>query len=109
MPNMFAQVSLGAGVQNPSVFSGNAYEFARNRAVISLGMTAAATGTFTQCQLGPRTVATEFEPPVISAYPIIPDNMYITDVVDPNDRILVPWRNPTAGAIVVRSVAQLSA
>lgn len=109
MPNMFAQRSLAAGEVNPSVFSGNAYEFARQRAIISLGVTAAATGTFTQIQLGARTVATEFEPPVLAAYPLVPDSMYVTDVVEANDRILVPWRNPTAGAVVVRSIAQLSA
>lgn len=108
MPNMFAEVSLASGANNPSIVAGNAYEFARQRAVISVGLTAAATGTFTQVQLGPRTVATEFSPPIIARYAIIPDEMYVTDVVDANDRILLPWRNPTGGAIVVRGVVQLS-
>jgi hypothetical protein len=35
--------------------------------------------------------------------------MYVNDVVEVQDRILLPWRNPTGGAIVVRAVVQLSA
>jgi len=109
MPNIFQELSLGSGVTNPSIIQGNAYEFARNRAVISIGLSAAAAGTFTQVQLGARTVATEFSPPILTRYPVIPDEMYVNDVVDVNDRILIPWRNPTGGAIVVRTAIQLSA
>lgn len=109
MPNIFAEVSLAAGESNPSVINGNAYEFARNRAVISIGLAAAAAGTFTNVQLGARNVATEFSPPILTRYPVIPDEMYVNDVVEVQDRILIPWRNPTAGAIVVRTAIQLSA
>jgi len=109
VPNIFAEVSLGAGANNPSIIQGNAYEFARNRAVISVGVAAAATGTFTAVQLGARNVATEFSPPILTRYPVIPDEMYVNDVVEQQDRILLPWRNPTGGAIVVRAAIQLSA
>lgn len=109
MPNMFYEVSQAAGANNPNVFTGNAYEFARARAVISIGVAQAATGMFCQMQLGARTVATEFSPPILTRYPIIPDEMYVTDVVEVMDRILVPVRNPTGGAIIFRAVAQLSA
>lgn len=109
MPNIFNEQSLGAGANTASTINGNAYEFARTRAVISIGLTAAATGTFCYVQLGPRNVATEFSPPVLTRYSVIPDEMYINDAVDVNDRILIPWRNPTAGAIVIRTVVQLSA
>lgn len=109
MPNIFNEQSIAAGASVPSTTTGNAYEFARARAVVSIGLTAAATGTFTQVQLGARNVATEFSPPVLTRYSVIPDEMYINDVVDVNDRILIPWRNPTGGAVVVRTVVQLSA
>jgi len=109
VPNIFAEVSLLTTVANPSIINGNAYEFARNRAVISIGVAAAATGTFTNIQLGARNVATEFSPPILTRYPVIPDEMYINDVVEVQDRILIPWRNPTGGTIVVRTAIQLSA
>lgn len=109
MPNIFNEQTIGATSSVASTLNGNAYEFARNRAVISIGLAAAATGTFTQVQLGARTVATEFSPPVLTRYPVIPDEMYINDAVDVNDRILIPWRNPTGAGIVVRTIVQLSA
>lgn len=109
MPNIFAEVSLLTTVANPSIINGNAFEFARNRAVVSIGVAAAATGTFCNIQLGARNVATEFSPPILTRYPVIPDEMYVNDVVDVNDRILIPWRNPTGGTIVVRAAIQLSA
>ena len=109
MPNIFNEQSIAPGGAVPSTISGNAYEFARSRAVCSIGLSASAAGTFVQVQLGARNVATEFSPPVLARYPVIPDEMYVNDVVDVNDRILIPWRNPTAGAITVRTVVQLSA
>jgi len=109
MPNIFAEVSLLTTVSNPSIIQGNAFEFARNRAVISIGVAAAATGTFTNIQLGARNVATEFSPPILTRYPVIPDEMYVNDVVEVQDRILIPWRNPTGGTIVVRAAIPLSA
>ncbi len=109
MPNIFSEVSLLTTVANPSIIQGNAFEFARNRAVISIGLAAAATGTFCNVQLGARNVATEFSPPILTRYPVIPDEMYVNDVVDVNDRILIPWRNPTGGTIIVRAAIQLSA
>jgi hypothetical protein len=109
MPNMFNEQTLAAGGSVASTILGNAYEFARARAVISVGLAAAATGTFCAVQLGARNVATEFSPPILTRYPVIPDEMYVNDVVDVNDRILIPWRNPSGGGIVVRTVIQLSA
>lgn len=109
MPNIFAEVSLLTTVANPSIINGNAFEFARNRAVISIGLAAAATGTFCNVQLGARNVATEFSPPILTRYPVIPDEMYVNDVVEQQDRILIPWRNPTGGTVVVRAAIQLSA
>lgn len=109
MPNIFAEVSLLTTVNNPSIIQGNAFEFARNRAVVSIGVAAAATGTFCNIQLGARNVATEFSPPILTRYPVIPDEMYVNDVVEVQDRILIPWRNPTGGTIIVRAAIQLSA
>lgn len=109
MPNIFSEVSLLTTVANPSIINGNAFEFARSRAVVSIGVAAAATGTFCNIQLGARNIATEFSPPILTRYPVLPDEMYVNDVVDVNDRILIPWRNPTGGTVVVRAVVQLSA
>lgn len=108
MPVIQAEVSVGAGVTNPSLFNGSNYEFAQRRQVVSLGVTAAATGTFATILSGADVVAEEFAPAVLTRYPIIPDEMYYNDVMEQGDRLKVSVRNPTGGAIVHRAIAQLN-
>lgn len=108
MPMIMTEVSLGAGAFNPNILTGSAFEFARQRSVASFGVAAAATGTFFALSAGADIIVEDSAPPILTRYPIIPDEMYFTDVVEVGDRLKIQWRNPTAGAIVVRSVVQLS-
>lgn len=107
MPTIVAEVSVGAGA-TANLFNGSAYEYARNNRAVSLGHTAAATGTFTTIQSGPDVVAEEFSPPVATVYPIIPDQFYFNDQQQSGERLKVNNRNPTGGAIIVRAIAMLS-
>ena len=50
----------------------------------------------------------EFEPPILTRYPIIPDEMYFTDAMDVGDRLIIRARNPTGGALTLRTAIQLS-
>jgi len=109
MPVIQREVSVAAGGVNENLLSGSAFEFARQNSLVSLGICADVEGAFVTVQSGADIVAEEFTPAVYDRFPVIPDEMYVNDVVDSNDRILLPWRNPTGGAIVVRAVAQLSA
>lgn len=109
MPMIAIETSLAAGAQNPNLYTGSAFEFARNRGVVSIGVTAAATGSFCTLQAGGDVIAEEFAPPVLDRYPVVPDEMYFTDVVEAADRLKASVRNPTGGAITVRSILQLSA
>lgn len=99
-------VGIGAIVQN--TIAGSAYEFARTRSVVSVGVTQAATGMFVAIQSGSDIVAEEFEPFILTTPPIIPDHMYYNDVMEMGDRLVIRVRNPTAGAIVVRTLVQIS-
>ena len=108
MPVMMKTESVGAAGVVPNIFAGSAFEFARKRSVVSVGVTQAATGCFATLQAGPDIIAEEFEPPIATIYPIIPDEMYFTDVMEPGDRLVLRIRNPTAGAIINRAVAQIS-
>lgn len=104
MPNIFREVSLAAGVTNENIWNGSAYEFAPTNQVVSLGIAAAATGTFATVQSGGQVIAEEFSPPILTRYPIIPDEMYANFVQVQGERNILRWRNPTGGAIVVRGV-----
>ena len=73
-----------------------------------MGVSAAATGTFVTFNSGADVVAEEFEPPIATIYPVIPDEMYFSDVAAAGDRLVIRVRNTTGAAIVVRVVAQLT-
>lgn len=107
MPVIQREVSIAAGATNENVFSGSAFEFARQNQVVSIGVSAAATGTFATIQSGGDVVAEEFAPAILTRYPIIPDEMYYNDVMAVGDRLVLRVRNPTAGPLVVRAIAQI--
>lgn len=102
------ETSIAAGATNDNLLSGSAFEFLRQNSLVSLGLTAAATGTFATIQSGADIVVEEFAPAIATIYPKIPDEMYYSDVGAAGDRLVVRVRNPTAGAIVVRCIAQIS-
>lgn len=108
MPAIQAEVSVGATSSNSNIFSGSAFEYARGRTALSLGVVAAATGTFITIQAGADIVLEESAPMVLTTMPIVPDHMYYNDIMEPFDRLRVSVRNPTAGAIIHRAIALLT-
>jgi len=115
MPVILNQVSVGAGLVNNNLVSGSAFEFARVQSIVSIGVGAGVTGTFATLQGGSDIIAEEFPVPIIAspvttsqAYPVVPDNMYFTDVLNPGDRIVIRLRNPTAGAVTISFIVQIS-
>lgn len=108
MPVIQREPSIAAGAVNENIFSGSAFEFARRRQVVSLGVTQAATGMFCTLQAGPDIIVEEFSPVIATRYPLIPDEMYYTDIMEQGDRLVGRVRNPTGGALIVRSIAMLS-
>jgi len=108
MPVIQIETSVAAGAVNNNLVSGSAFEFARTRSVVSLGVAQSATGGFCTIQAGPDIIAEEFSPAILTRYPIIPDEMYYTDVMEQGDRLVVRYRNPTAGALTARVIAQMS-
>lgn len=108
MPMIMVETSIAAGGNNNNLVSGSAFEFARGRQIVSMGITQAATGMFAQAQAGADIIVEEFSPPVLTRYPIIPDEMYFTDVMENGDRLVIRVRNPTGGAIIARAAIQMS-
>lgn len=107
MPTIQVEVSVLTAT-SANLFNGSAYEYARRRRVVSLGVTAAATGSFVTIQSGSDVVAEESPPIVATVMPIIPDNFHFNDVQEPGDRLKVNVRNPTGGTIIHRAIAMLS-
>lgn len=108
MPMILRSVSVPANTTNDNIIAGSAFEFARGRGVLSIGIAGAAAGMIGNIQAGADIIAEAFDLPVLTRYPIVPDEFYFTDVVEQGDRIVERVQNITAGAIIVRSVTQLS-
>lgn len=107
MPTVMKEVTVAANSTTDNVFSGSAFEFARNRQLVSVGYTAAATGVFCSFSSGADVVVEEALAPIQTRYPIIPDEFYASDVAMPGDRYVLRARNSTGAGIVVRAVMQI--
>lgn len=108
MPVIQVETSIAAGAVNNNLVAGSAFEFARTRSLVSIGIAQAATGMFCTLQAGADIIAEEFSPSILTRFPIIPDEMYYTDVMEAGDRLVIRVRNPTAGAIIARAIVQIS-
>lgn len=123
MPVILNSASIAAGAVNANVIAGSAFEFARVQSIYSIGIYSAAAGLFCTIQGGSDIIAEEFPVPVsgtaasnpsgaamttTSQWPVVPDSMYFTDVLNPGDRLVMRVRNPTAGAVVVAFLVQIS-
>lgn len=109
MPMIMIEQALLTATVNNNLVSGSAFEFARQRQVVSLGVVQSATGMFCTIQAGADIIAEEFSLPILTTYPIIPDNMYFTDIMEPGDRLVIRVRNPTGGTLTARAAVQTSA
>lgn len=107
MPVIQKNTSFAAGASG-SLFAGSAFEIARTRQVVSIGVVQSVTGMFVTINSGSDVVAEEFEPAILTTYPVVPDQMYYNDVMEVGDRLTVNCRNPTAGAIVIKGICQVS-
>lgn len=108
MPAIQVEVSVGAAGANSNIFSGSAFEYARGRSALSLGVTASVTGTFITINSGADVILEESPPYVATVFPIVPDQMFYNDIMEPMDRLRVAVRNPTGGAVTVRSIALIT-
>ena len=108
MPVIQKEISVGAGATVENAVSGSAFEFLRSNSIVSIGVTAAATGTFVTVQSGADIVLEESPSYVLTTFPKIPDEMVYNDVGVVGDRLVIRLRNPTAGAIIMRVLVQVT-
>lgn len=108
MPSLLVELSIAANTTNQNIIAGSAYEFARGAGVVSIGIAQSATGCVGNIQAGAEIVAEAFPLPILTRYPIIPDEMYFAAGLAQGDRLVERVQNTTAGALTVRSVSQFS-
>lgn len=108
MPVIQKETSVAAGAVSDNLLSGSAFEFLRSNSLVSIGVAQSATGGFATVQSGADIIAEEFSPAILTRYPIIPDEMYYSDVGAAGDRLVIRFRNPTGGALTVRAIVQIT-
>jgi len=102
------ETAAAAGAVVDNVFSGSAFEYVRSPGVVSIAAVASATGTFITIQAGPTLILEESPPTIKATMPTVPDDFLYQSAVVPGDRLVLRFRNPTAGAITLRAVAQIA-
>lgn len=108
MPVIQKQVTVPANGAIENAISGSAFEFLRQNAVVSMGVTANATGVVVNIQSGADVVLEETDAFIKTNFPIIPDEMFYNDVGVQGDRLVVRLRNTTGAAIIARVIVQIS-
>lgn len=96
------EISLNANEVRDNILSGSAFEFLPGPSIVSIGVTAAATGLQVTIQAGGVSVLEESPPLIKTAFPSTEDDMYYQFGGISGDRLVVRVRNTTAGAVVVR-------
>lgn len=107
MPVIQRAIAIAANSVNDNLVAGSAFEITKQRSIVSIGVAQSATGLFVSIQGGADIIAEEFEPAILARFPIIPDEMYYTDVLEQLDRLVIRCRNSTAGALTARIIVQL--
>lgn len=108
MPVIQKEVTLNAGETVDNLLSGSAFEFLRQPSLVSIGLTCSAAGAAVTIQSGADIVAEEFTPAVATRFPIVPDEFYYSDYGAPGDRLVIRGRNPTGGAVILRTIVQVT-
>lgn len=108
MPAIQAEVTVTNGTTNPNICSGSAFEYSRGRQLLSLGVTAAATGTLVTIQSGADVILEESATYIATQFPIVPDQMFYNDIMEMFDRLRVQIRNGAGAPIVCRALALLT-
>ena len=108
MPVIMREVSVAAGASIANLLAGSTFELMRGNVFLSIGVTAAATGTFISIFSGSDIVLEESPPHVLGTYPLVPDQMVFSDIATLADRIVIGVRNPTGGAVIHRALVKVT-
>ena len=98
---------IALGATDDNLFSGSAFEFARQNSLLNMAVVGSAPGLLCTIQVGSRVVLEEAPLSILGTMPKLQDDFYYSEGVLQSERLICRVRNPTAGALTVRMVAQL--
>jgi len=95
--------SVAANATSANVLAGKIAEFLSEDSVLRLYVAAAAIGVFCTMLVGDSTLIDDQEVSGVNRFPIKPDDLVDEGAGFGKDRVILRFRNSTAGAIVVKS------
>jgi len=108
MPVIQRTTPLAIGAIDQNVLAGSAFEFARTQQIVSIAVVSDLVSVFCNIQSGSDIVLEETELVTKVGFPIIPDEFFYNDVAVQGDRLVIRVRNANAGAVVVRTIVQVT-
>ena len=96
-------VSVAANATSLNVLAGKIAEFLSEASILRLFATGAAAGIFATLMVGDSVLVDDQEISGANRFPIKPDDLVDEGAGFEKDRIILRFRNSTAGALVVQS------
>jgi len=99
MPTMQGSVSVAANAVSANVLAGEQFEFLPSNAQVTLSVAGSAAGLNTTLLAGGVTLINDQAINSANRFPVIPDDVMSQEVIPGGARILLKFRNTTAGAL----------
>ena len=99
MPTMQGSVSVAANAVSANVLAGEQFEFLPSNAKIVLSTAGSAAGLNTTLLAGGVTLINDQAINAQNRFPVIPDDVLSEEIVPGGARLLLRFRNTTAGAL----------
>ena len=100
---MTSVLSVAANATSANVVAGKLAEFLAERSVVRLLAAGAAAGIFASLLIGDSVLVDDQEISGANRFPIKPDDLVDEGAGFEGDRLILRFRNSTAGALVVQS------
>jgi len=99
MATMTDRRSVAENAKVNGVFSGQLHEYVSVPAMVNVHATASLIGLNLTVNIGGDIVLNDQEVNAQNRLPIRPDDLLVSHAAIPGDRVVIDWRNTTAGAI----------
>jgi len=108
MPVIIDNVVVGANATSANVLAGQLYEFLPSNAKVALFATGSAAGLRTTLNIGGEQIVDDTGIGTQNRSPIVPDDLVATDGGRRGERLILRFRNTTAGALTAFYMVQIN-
>lgn len=99
MPTMQDSLSVAANAVSANVLAGQQFEFMPGNAQVTLSVAGSATGLRVSLLAGGVTLINDAAINTANRFPLIPDDVIAQEMIPGGSRLLLTFRNSTAGAL----------